>query len=244
VAEHHRQVDPGARQAMQKDNKRLLEFTGCLERGEMPPIELCKWFRESVAANDQHGISLDVLLYEPPKTFVFIRGESGWFVGDEVTKVHIVTTKGGFGMIHYLLSMAGKECPAMEVEQLGAISEQPMFIHGDQSLVDRRALSEVQARREEVAAGIDAETSPEQAAALRDELVFLDNYLRGVIGLRGSRRFPGFVDKSRQRVTKAIKRAVDEVSSHHPALAEHLGRFISTGFVCSYAPDEKTNWNL
>src|SRR3569833_4484808 len=112
---------------MQKDNKRLLEFTGCLERGEMPPIELCKWFRESVAANDQHGISLDVLLYEPPKTFVFIRGESGWFVGDEVKKVHIVTTKGGFGMIHYLLSLVGLVCLVLVVVLLGAFCVLSLF---------------------------------------------------------------------------------------------------------------------
>src|SRR3569833_1207091 len=206
---------PGARQAMQKDNTKLLEFTGCLERGEMPPIELSKWFRESVAVNEQHGISLDVLLCDPPKTFFFIHGECGRYVGDEIRKVHIVTAKGGFRMIHYLLTMAGKDCPAMEVEQLGAIGEYPMLIHSDQSLADRRTVAEVQAKREEIAAHIDAATHPEQAAALCDELAFIDDYQRRVIGLHGARRFTGSVDNSRQRVTKAIKRAVDEISTHH-----------------------------
>ncbi len=62
---------------------------------------------------------------------------------------------------------------------------------------------------------------------------------------RGSaRKFSDPQEKARKRVSNAISRAISKLSEEHPALGQHLGNSISTGYTATYNPEEKRVWQF
>jgi tetratricopeptide (TPR) repeat protein len=79
-----------------------------------------------------------------------------------------------------------------------------------------------------------------RAARLREELEALTEELATAAGLgRRNRRAASAAERARINVTKQIKVAIDRIAAHAPTLASDLRRGISTGRVCSYAPDPR-----
>jgi len=62
---------------------------------------------------------------------------------------------------------------------------------------------------------------------------------------RGQRR-PASNDSETRRksVSKAITRAIGQISVVEPRLGDHLRKYIQTGAQCSYNPPEEIDWNL
>ena len=52
------------------------------------------------------------------------------------------------------------------------------------------------------------------------------------------------LERTRVRVTKAIRRAIDDVAAGSSGLGEHLRSTVSTGSRCSYAPADGTPWHV
>jgi hypothetical protein len=46
-------------------------------------------------------------------------------------------------------------------------------------------------------------------------------------------------ERTRVRVTRAVRAAMARIAQHHPSLGEHLAATIKTGASCSYAPDRQ-----
>ncbi|MFV0316451.1 MAG: hypothetical protein ACK5O2_05745 [Microthrixaceae bacterium] len=55
---------------------------------------------------------------------------------------------------------------------------------------------------------------------------------------------PAEDERSRVRVTKALRRCVAEITRQCPPLGEHLGASLATGRRCSYTPADGTTWIL
>jgi hypothetical protein len=51
-------------------------------------------------------------------------------------------------------------------------------------------------------------------------------------------------EHARKAVTRRIKTAIKKIKEQHPALGEHLSRYISTGKICTYRPDPETLWEV
>ena len=86
-----------------------------------------------------------------------------------------------------------------------------------------------------------------RADAARAELEFIGREIASAVGL-GARDRPAAsgVERARLTVTKRIKDAVVRIARQHPALGDHLGRTVRTGFVCTYTPgpDPLERWAL
>lgn len=51
-------------------------------------------------------------------------------------------------------------------------------------------------------------------------------------------------DNMRTLVQKNYKYALKKIENFHPSLAQHLGNFISTGYLCSYNPSVPSQWEI
>ena len=78
------------------------------------------------------------------------------------------------------------------------------------------------------------------------ELDFIAGELASALGLGGrGRRVGSPIERARKAVASRIRFSVSHVARLHPALADHLRRYIRTGTVCSYVgPDEPVRWSV
>ena len=59
------------------------------------------------------------------------------------------------------------------------------------------------------------------------------------------RRAASPIERARKAVASRIRFSVTHIARLHPALAEHLRRYVRTGTVCTYVvPDEPVRWIL
>lgn len=80
---------------------------------------------------------------------------------------------------------------------------------------------------------------------LCEEINKLEEYLREVKNDRGQpRKIAGTAQRSRTAVTNAIRRAIARISTIHPALGDHLRRYIKTGTAVIYLPDRLPDWHF
>jgi non-specific serine/threonine protein kinase len=105
-------------------------------------------------------------------------------------------------------------------------------------MLDRDAIVAYRARARDLRASIDeAATRHDDGAAeiARRELAFLEDELRGAIGLGGrSRRAASEIERIRVNVTTRIRKAIDRLRQRAPGLAHHLSTTIKTGTTCTY----------
>ena len=90
----------------------------------------------------------------------------------------------------------------------------------------RRRLSELEAR---------LDTGGTQQA----EIEFLRRELSGASYVRSN---SAELERLRVRVTKAIRRAIDQISAASPGLGRHLRESVQTGRSCSYQPADGRAW--
>jgi Zn-dependent oligopeptidase len=62
--------------------------------------------------------------------------------------------------------------------------------------------------------------------------------------LGGSRTLPDETQREINRISKAISRAINKVSTHYQELGSHLEKAIKKGAFFSYEPDARTKWTL
>jgi CheY-like chemotaxis protein len=77
-----------------------------------------------------------------------------------------------------------------------------------------------------------------RAAKAQQEIDFLTQQILSGVGLGGrDRRAASSAERARVNVTRAIKAALQKLSTHHPALGRYLSSTINTGTFCSYTPE-------
>jgi DNA-binding response OmpR family regulator len=98
----------------------------------------------------------------------------------------------------------------------------------------KRRLEELREELEEAQAFGDQE----RIARVQQEIDFLTEEIVSGIGLGGrDRRAASAAERARVNVTRAIKAALQRLSTHHSALGLYLTCTINTGTFCSYTPD-------
>lgn len=98
----------------------------------------------------------------------------------------------------------------------------------------RRRLAEIDEDIEDARAAGDIG----RAARSEDEREFLVRELSRAFGIGGrSRRAGAASERARVAVTRAVRKAIEQVAEHHDALGDHLRHAVRTGTYCSYEPD-------
>ncbi len=70
-----------------------------------------------------------------------------------------------------------------------------------------------------------------------EEMAQLNRELARAVGLDGRDRKAGSAtERSRIRITNAIRASLDKIGKNHPAMRRYLSGTISTGAICSYTP--------
>src|SRR5262249_20463189 len=98
----------------------------------------------------------------------------------------------------------------------------------------KQRLGELRAELEDAQACND----PGRIARVRQELEFLTQELSNAVGLGGrDRKDADVAERARVNVQRALKAALQKLSTLHPTLGSYLSGTINTGTYCSYAPD-------
>lgn len=80
-----------------------------------------------------------------------------------------------------------------------------------------------------------------RAARLEDEIEFLARELTRAVGIGGrDRRAASIAHRARVNVSRAIRRSIEKIRTHDPALAAMLTLRIKTGIRCEYRSDENS----
>jgi hypothetical protein len=79
-----------------------------------------------------------------------------------------------------------------------------------------------------------------------EEIAQLNRELARAVGLNGRDRKAGSeTERSRVRVTNAIRASLDKIGKNHPAMRRYLSGTIRTGAICNYTPDVNSpGWQL
>jgi tetratricopeptide (TPR) repeat protein len=88
---------------------------------------------------------------------------------------------------------------------------------------------------------------PGRAEKAQEEIEFLTRELTRAVGLSGrDRKAASHAERSRVKVTKAIRVALSHIADASPALGRHLEVTIKTGEFCVYTPDPRSliPWQL
>jgi len=178
----------------------------------------------------------------------------------------------GMRYLAQLLRYPGREFHAIELEtrsESGAvvnfaprptarISEEELSaagLHSDSSgdageMLDARAKGAYRRRLHELRGFLDeakGQGNVERAFELEEEISFLTRELSRAVGLGGrDRRAASVAQRSRLNVTRAIRRSIEKIRQHHPALGAHLATRIKTGLQCVYREEVRhpLQWEL
>jgi DNA-binding response OmpR family regulator len=108
-------------------------------------------------------------------------------------------------------------------------------------ILDPKAKAAYKQRLEELRAeleGARAYNDLGRVDKIQEEIDFLTQEIISGVGLGGrDRRAASPAERARVNVTRAIKAALQKLSSHSPALGHDLTSTINTGMFCSYTPD-------
>ena len=197
-------------------------------------------------------------LAEPSQPDMFCREGDYWTLAWQGNVLRLKNSKG-LGYIHYLLSNAGRQVPAIELAAMGrSMAADGLLIENARSatnLGDSGVMLDVAARRHyrrriadlrEDMAEAERLNDVGRAAGLRWELERLSDQLAAAVGLGGRGRTTGtHRERARLMVTKAIKAAISRVRAGDRAVGHHLATTIRTGNFCSYdPPPDHPGWRL
>ena len=188
---------------------------------------------------------------------VFRREGDVWAVAYRGTAVRIRHMKG-FGDIAILLANPGREIHVADlIAASGTASEardtevqSAVLSRGsDDTVLDRRARDDYRIRLGELHRELDdAERCNDEGRVrrARAELDFIAGELASALGLGGrSRRTGNPLERARKAVASRIRFSVTRLARVHPALADHLRRYVRTGTVCTYVvPAEPLDWRV
>ncbi|MHB8381146.1 MAG: hypothetical protein ACYDC3_02230 [Candidatus Binataceae bacterium] len=135
-------------------------------------------------------------------------------------------------------NFAARPAQRISEEELSAAG-----LHSDSSgdageMLDARAKGAYRRRLHDLRGFLDdakAQGNVERAFELEEEISFLTRELSRAVGLGGrDRRAASVAQRSRLNVTRAIRRSIEKIRQHHPALGAYLATRIKTGLQCVY----------
>lgn len=174
------------------------------------------------------------------------------YAGKVVSAKHLK----GFSLIAQLLSHPGERFHASELARVceknvqGADGTGAIEISETGPVLDSRAKADYYQRIKDLRLELedaDAANDLGRMAKAEEELAFLTRELARAVGLyERDRRTGSLTERSRVRVTNAIRSAIVHISERHPSLGAYLNRTIKTGTYCYYLPDpsDRASWQL
>jgi tetratricopeptide (TPR) repeat protein len=151
----------------------------------------------------------------------------------------VVVDRLGVRYLAELLSHPDQQITVLELAGGAPASRLDSF--GAQPVLDRMARAAYRRRAAELTeavAAADARGDSPGSTRLRAELDALLDQLRQGTGKGGrARAFADAHERARTSVRKAIKRAIDEITSADPEIGSLLAETIATGATCCYTPD-------
>ncbi|MEX2553294.1 MAG: hypothetical protein WD627_09905, partial [Actinomycetota bacterium] len=187
-------------------------------------------------------------------TSIFRKDGEYWTIGFQGVVVLMKDAKG-LHMLRRLLAAPGSDLHVLELAAGTAAStnrkaglREGWSLDGisAETILDPMAKAAYRARIEGLNREIDeAESNNDmgRASAGRAELQFLLDELTAAVGLGGrDRRIPSSAERARSSVSKSIRSSVGRIQTAHPALGAHLAGAITTGYFCSYKPNEAVDW--
>lgn len=170
-------------------------------------------------------------------------GDSWAFTWEGET-IHVRHAKG-VADLAVILERGGREVHVRELEGAAAAgpstSRQPAL---DDTAVQqyRQRLVDLEEDLDEADRHGDADRAA-RIAAERDALV---EQLTAAFGLGGRARSAGSEpdERLRKAVSARVRASIDRIAVLHPSLGRHLGAAVSTGFWCSYRPENRTEWTV
>jgi predicted ATPase len=181
-----------------------------------------------------------------PTAHATLRPEGGvWRVEFDGQSVHVPDMKG-LWHLRELLSRPREQVLALSL--LTAPSEEPVSVGDAGPLLDREALRQYRKRLAELDEELDAAEAHHDVAkhakrATEREALLAE--IKRATGLGGKPRRAGSpTEKARLNVTRAIRRAIDYLTTDAPALAAHLEEALVTGVHCCYQPRTNVTWSL
>jgi AAA ATPase-like protein len=116
-------------------------------------------------------------------------------------------------------------------------------------LLDASAKASYRSRLRELAEDLAESKSLNDLGRIRrneDEIDQLNRELARALGLNGRDRKAGSeIERSRIRITNAIRASLDKIGKNHPAMRRYLSSTIRTGAICNYTPDaDFPGWQL
>ena len=208
----------------------------------------------------------------PPLASARFRSEGEYWTLAYAGETMRLKDSRGMRYIAQLLRHPGREFHATELEMrsesgavanfaarpLQRISEEELSaagLHSDSSgdageMLDARAKGAYRRRLDDLRGFLEeakAQGNVERAFELEEEISFLTRELSRAVGLGGrDRRAASVAQRSRLNVTRAIRRSIEKIRRHHPALGAYLATWIKTGLQCVYRDQSRPalQWEL
>lgn len=165
---------------------------------------------------------------------IFRPDAGGWLLVYDGTAIRLPARRG-LAWLAQLLAAPGEELATLDLIGGGSWDRPPVL--------DARAKAQYRARLRDLDHELDDAAARNDLAAgdrarlERDALV--DELARAVGRSGRDRATTADSERARINVTRAVRRAIDEIRRAHPHLAEHLDATIHTGLFCSYTPDPR-----
>lgn len=192
-----------------------------------------------------------------------IRQGEGWLVSHGAVSAQLRDSRGLILLCHLLRQPrqefhvldldSADAAPAPAKPKVAAAAQAGLDVHPGSDageMLDPEARRTYRARAQELREELaEAEEWGDvgRAEKLRQELEFLVDELARGTGLGGrARKASSVAERTRLKVTRAIRRVIRRIADVHPAVGQHLDATIKTGTFCSYEPDPRlpVEWDL
>jgi hypothetical protein len=224
-------------------------YRRALALADVPPVDVEQRDRIELLIQEQIGTGGEAPgteSHERTPTATFKREGDYWTLAYEGLTVRLQDAKG-LGYLARLLATPAREIHVLDLATppTGLVdrSDTGEVIDADARAAYRARLRELEGELSEAEAIDDRET----ATRARTEMDALAEELTGALGIGGKvRRGGSAAERARVNVTKALRAAIDRITSELPSLGAHLSRAVRTGTYCSYDPDpgSKFTWRL
>ena len=144
-----------------------------------------------------------------------------------------VVSSVGIEQLTWLLGHAGEAVDVADLDRSFDVSLER--VASAESAIDAAARTQYQRRLAEI------ETRSTPSAAEQAEAEFLRRELSGARHVVSN---SAELERLRVRVTKSIRRTIDQIASASPALGDHLRTSVQTGRSCVYHPADGQPWSV
>jgi hypothetical protein len=223
--------------------KQLL-FVSTPSETEAQPSGEAGVIQEEAKHGTGHGSS-SIPGHDVKDQYVFQKEGATWRVSFEgMTK----TIKDSYGMTYIcrLLQKPKQEIHALSVENPGITKDRAKRLRSAGEVIDAQAIEEYKGRITEIDEELSvakADDDQSRIPNLEQERSMLLSELQKAVGLHGKIRealSPG--EFARQRVSKAIERAMKVIKVEHEPFWQHLKNSLNKGQFLSYQPDRSISW--